>query len=234
MKKLLLLFVLVGINYCVSAQVIRDPNVSLRSAKNFHALDVSNSFTIYLTQSDEEMLAVSGETAEATEGIRAEVRNGTLFISYAGKGGAITKNLKAYISFKQLETINASGNCDIDIVGEWKAGDVAFHLVGASDMKGTIVANTLSINLTGASDLNLKGKAAQLSLRMSGATKFKGNELITDYCELKASGASDVKIYVNKEMSGQASGASEVRYAGEGIIRDFKTTGVSSISKIKS
>lgn len=234
MKKLFLLLVLFAANYCVSAQVIRDPNVSLRNVKNFHALDVSNSFTIYLTQSDEEMVAVSGETAEATEGIKAEVRNGTLFISYAGKGMAINKNLKAYISFKQLETINASGNSDIDIVGEWNAGDVAFHLVGASDMKGKITANTLSINLTGASDLNLKGKAARLSLRMSGATKFKGNELITDYCELKASGASEVKVFINKEMSGQASGASEVRYAGEGVIRDFKTTGVSSISKIKS
>jgi hypothetical protein len=50
-------------------------------------------------------------------------------------------------------------------------------------------------------------------------------------CNVKASGASDIKITVNKELSAQASGASDVRYKGERIIRDLKTSRSSSVSK---
>jgi hypothetical protein len=68
----------------------------------------------------------------------------------------------------------------------------------------------------------------------SGASDFKGFDLITEMCNVKASGASDIKITVNKELSAQASGASDVRYKGERIIRDLKTSRSSSVSKSHS
>jgi len=36
---------------------------------------------------------------------------------------------------------------------------------------------------------------------------------------------------VNKELSARASGASDIHYKGDGLIREIKTSGASNISK---
>jgi hypothetical protein len=65
----------------------------------------------------------------------------------------------------------------------------------------------------------------------SGASDFKGFDLETDICNAQASGASDIKITVNKVLSAQASGASDVRYKGDCTIKEIKSSGSSSVSK---
>ena len=87
------------------------------------------------------------------------------------------------------------------------------------------------IDLSGASDMTLTGLVGQLNIEASGASDFKGYDLAVDYCNAKASGASDIKITVNKELSAEASGASDVNYKGSGLMRDIKTSGSSSISR---
>jgi len=54
---------------------------------------------------------------------------------------------------------------------------------------------------------------------------------LTEYCNASASGASDIRINVNKELSAHASGASNVQYKGEGLVRDLRTSGSSSVNR---
>ena len=108
------------------AQQINDPNAEVREAKNFHALKVSNSFDVYLTQGSEEAVAVSANDDEVKQHIRVEVDGGVLIIWVEGekkfwKSWKGNKKLKAYISFKTLDKIVASGACDVNIMGELKA-----------------------------------------------------------------------------------------------------------------
>jgi hypothetical protein len=77
----------------------------------------------------------------------------------------------------------------------------------------------------------VNGKATQLYIDASGASKFKGFDMITETCDIKGSGASDIKITVNRELSAHVSGATDVRYKGEGVIKEIKSSGSSSISK---
>jgi exosome complex RNA-binding protein Rrp42 (RNase PH superfamily) len=60
MKKLLLSAFFICCTVLVFAQkVINDPNAEVRSVSGFHAIQVSNSFQVYITQGNEEALAVS-------------------------------------------------------------------------------------------------------------------------------------------------------------------------------
>jgi hypothetical protein len=79
--------------------------------------------------------------------------------------------------------------------------------------------------------MTVTGSASELGVKASGASDFKGFDFVTDICDAHASGASDIKITVNKELSAHASGASDVRYKGDGVVRDLKTSGASSVSK---
>lgn len=235
MKKILFPFLLL-ITFSTAGfaqKTISDPNVEVREAKNFQAIELSNAFDVYLTQSNEESVAVSASEPKFRDNIKVEVKGGVLIIRYDNKGKWNTgnKKLKAYISFKQLNRLNVSGACDVYVVDDWKAENLKLDLSGASNLKGKMEAQKLMIDLSGASDLTLTGTVGQLNIEASGASDFKGFDLAVDFCNARASGASDIKITVNKELSAEASGASDVRYKGSGLIRDIKTSGASSISR---
>lgn len=221
----------------VNAQQVNDPNAEVRQAKNFHGINVSNSFDVYITQSNEEAVAVSASETKYRDRITVEVRDGILRIKYDNEGRWSTGNrkLKAYISIKQIDKLTVTGACDVFLTGILKADELTINLSGATDLKGKIDAKKLSIDLSGASDMNITGgTVTQLTVEASGASSFKGFDLVTDYCDAKVSGASDIRITVNKELSAHASGASNVQYKGEGLIRDIRTSGASSVSRSRS
>jgi len=217
----------------IAQKTISDPNVEVRDAKNFHAIQLSSAFDVYLTQGNEESVAVSASDPKYRDNIKVDVKGGVLIIRYDnnGKWNTGNKKLKAYISFKQIDKLDVSGACDVHIVENWKADNVKIDLSGASNLHGKIDAQKLMVDQSGASDMSLTGTVGQLNVEVSGASDFKGFDLVVDYCNAKASGASDIKITVNKELSAEASGASDVKYKGNGLMRDIKTSGSSSISR---
>lgn len=235
MKRILLLLLTVATCQAgIYAQAtIKDENAELREAKNFTVLRVGSAFDVYLTQGNEESVAVSASDKKYMEDIKVEVKNGVLDISYRPKGkwNSGNRKLKAYVSFKRLDKLDVSGACDVDIVGVWKADGARIELSGASDFTGKVDFQKLSVDISGASDLKISGNAGQLDIEASGASSFKGFDLSSDYCNADASGASDIRITVNKELSVKASGASDIHYKGAGMIRDLKTGGASSIKR---
>lgn len=233
MKRVVVLAVLLFSVIWTRAQEINDPNAEVRKVGSFHAIKVSNAIDLYLSQSDAEAVAVSAAKTEYREKIITEVSNGVLTISYDSKapwnGG--NKKLKAYISFKTLDNLYASGASDVHIAGTIKGNELKVEMHGASDLKGALEFNTVDMKLTGASDATISGKVVNLRIDANGASDLKAYDLETDNCSADASGASDIKITVNKELSARASGASGVSYRGNGVIRDIKSSGASSISK---
>lgn len=237
MKKLLFFTAILFTAFTVKAQQVNDPNAAIREAKDFHGINVSNAFDVYITQGNEEAVAVSAAELKYRDKIKVEVKAGILYIGYdEGKMNWSNgnKKLKAYISFKQIDQLKISGACDVYISGVLKADILNIEQSGASDLKGKLAVNKLTVDLSGASDMLVTGTAVQLLVEASGASDFKGYELVSDICNAQASGASDIRITVNKEISAQASGASEVRYKGEGVIKDLRSSGSSTVSKEKS
>ena len=237
MKKVILGLAGFLFSVAVFAQQINDANAEPREAKNFHAIKVSNAFDVYLTQGNEEAVAVSANDDEIKQHIVVEVDGGVLIIRIEGekkfwKTWKGNKKLKAYVAFKSLDKIAASGACDIHLMNTLKSENLVVDFSGASDLEGKLeINNTLDVELSGASDLKVSGSASQLKARLSGACDFKGYDLVTDYCDITASGASGVDITVNKELSAKVSGASDINYKGTGLIRDLKSSGASSIKK---
>jgi hypothetical protein len=79
--------------------------------------------------------------------------------------------------------------------------------------------------------VNISGTVKKLAIDASGGSDFKGYELVTEICNLDASGGSDIYITVNKELSAEASGGSDVFYKGNGAVKEMKSSGSSSIKK---
>jgi len=231
--KQLITFVALCFSLAAGAQQVNDANAELRNAKGYHAINVSNAFDVYLSQGADEAVAVSAKEIKDRNNITVEVKDGVLYIGMAKgwswKGG--NKKLRAYISFKTIDKLTVSGACDVYITGTLKADELRINQSGASDMKGKVEIGKLTVDLSGASDMQLTGTVAQLKVEASGASDFKGFDLVTETCDADASGASDIKITVNKELSARASGASDVRYRGNGVVRDMHSSGSGKVSK---
>jgi hypothetical protein len=234
MKKIsVLLLLLLPVAMMAQKQVIKDENAAPRTVGSFHAIRVSNAIDLFLSQSDEEALAVSAIKPEFRDRIKTVVEEGVLKISYDddGKWWKGNKKLRVYVSFKTLDKLTAVGASDVVVDGTLKTETLVLSMGGASDFKGTIEANLLDVNLSGASDAVVEGKVSKLVVDANGASDFKGYDLVADNCSVEASGASDVKVTVNKELNARASGASGVHYKGDGVIRDLKTSGASNVSR---
>jgi len=236
MKKWLVFIVGIMVTGSLLAQqtIINDPNAQARDAKGFHAIEVSSAINLYLSQGKEEAVAVSARDTKYRDLIRTEVKNGVLRIWLEREGWKWTsgdKQLKAYVSFKSIDRLSGSGASDILVDGQISGDKLEIRLSGASDFKGGIKLSTLSLDQSGASDATINGSVSELSIEASGASNIKGYDLVTDHCTVRATGASDVRISVNKELNAHASGASSIYYKGEAVIRDLHTSGASNVSK---
>lgn len=236
MKKLLLLLVLAA-PVMVAAQVYNDPNIEVREVESFHSIDISNAFDLYLSQSDEEAVAVSASKTEFRDRIKVSVKDGVLKISFDNedkklKFGNDNKRLRAYVSFKTLQKLEASGACDIRFNGAVKMESLDLEMTGASDLiKADLYLNTLKVRLRGASDANMVGRVGFLEVTVSGASDFKGYGLRADKCEAQASGASGIWITVEEELNAKASGASDIKYRGNAKSLRITNSGASSVKK---
>jgi len=234
MKKILSIITFSLLVVAANAQQINDPNVEVRQLKGFNSIKVSNAIDLYLSQGTDEAVAVSADKVSLRNHIKTSVEDGVLKIWYENTGDGFkfgNRKLKAYVSVKNLIRLQASGASDVVIAGKLTGNDLSIEMNGASDIKGNLDLKSLYLKLSGASDATISGKVVTLKIDANGASDLKGYELETDNCTAEASGASDIKITVNKELSAKASGASGVYYKGSGVIRDIKTSGSSNISK---
>jgi len=211
---------------------INDANAEVRLISgSFNNITLSGGIDLYLSQYDNEAVAVSASSAEYRNNIKTVVENNTLKIYFDGakQWNTGNKKLKVYVSFKQLEKIQASGACNVQIAGMLQVPTLVLVLSGSCDFKGAVKVGTLAIELSGASDARISGTSTLLTIQSSGASDLKAYDLVTDVCNAKASGASDINITVNKELNAHASGASDIHYKGNAVIKDMHSSGSSSV-----
>lgn len=233
MKYVLLIFLTAFSLQSFSQTIINDKNAEVRTVGSFSAIKASGGIDVYLSQSDDYALAVSASAEKYRDAIKTEVKNGVLNISYNGSAIRFSSNpkLRAYISFKSLESLEGSGACDFIINGSFKGNSLKIKLSGASDIQGNISFENVDLNMSGASIVKVNGRVSNIKISSSGASDVKNYDLITDNCIADISGASDIKITVNKSLNAKASGASSLYYKGNPEKKDVSSNGASSISQ---
>ena len=221
-----------------SQKTINDPNAQKRTANGFHAIEVSAGIDLYLSQGDE-AVAVSAADTKYRDKIITEVKDGVLKIYYEREDRRFnvdfswrSRKMKAYVSAKSLDALNASGGSDIQMEGTFKSDKFNLAVSGGSDFHGKVDVNTLDAEASGGSDIVISGSAKSIKIDVSGGSDFRGSDFVVENCDIEASGGGDVSITVNKELSATASGGSDIRYKGTGLIRDIKSSGGGSVKKI--
>ena len=227
MKKLFFaLLTLISLYSFGQQTVINDPNAQKRTLSgSFNAIKVSSGIQLYLTQGDEESIAVSASDSKYMERFKTEVEGGTLKIYFDQKGltwiNSEKRKLKAYVSFKTLQHLDGSSGADVFTKSVLKLPALDMEFTSGSRFEGEVDVDDLSTDQGSGSEISITGKAGKLKVEVSSGAIFKGFDLTTDFCEAKASSGGGARVTVSKELAAKASSGGGVRYKGGAAIKDL-------------
>lgn len=198
--------------------IINDKNAEVRLVKDFHAIKVSNGIELYISYGDE-TAAVSASEIKYRDRIRTEVQKGVLKIWFdediANKIIFTNKkNLKAYVSYKQLDALTASSGADIIVDGTISANSLSMQLSSGSDFKGNVDVKELFVDQSSGSDIKIGGKADKVTIDASSGSDFNGYSLTAEECTAHGSSGSDINITINKQLKAHATSGSDIFYKG--------------------
>ena len=240
MKKLLFLIVsMISLGaFAQENKVINDANAVTRSVSgSFTGISVSSGIDLYLTQGNEESVAVSASEQKHLDRLITEVVNGTLKIYYDNKGASWKfsgkANLKAYVSFKTLEKLNVSAGSNATVNGSIKSDKLDLRVTSGADFTGAINAKELVAEVNSGAQANVSGSADKFTIIVNSGADFKGYDFAVDYCDASASSGGAIHLTINKELVAKASSGGDIHYKGEGLIRDIQTSSGGAVKKVK-
>jgi len=221
--------------FAQDTKVINDANAVQRNLNgSFTAIRVSSGIDLYITQGNEESIAVSASDQKYIDRIKTEVVNGTLKIYYDNKGitwKSENKRLRAYVSFKTLEKLDAAAGSHVNVNGTINTDKFVLHVSSGAGFAGSINATELTADVSSGAGIKITGQADKLTVDASSGANFKGYDFTADYCNASASSGADIQVTINKELSAKASGGADIRYKGTALIRDLKTSGGGAVKK---
>lgn len=238
MKKQLFLLLSVFAFLGLSAQdkIFNDANAEKRTISSFHAIRVSDGIMLTLKQGSEEAVAVSASEGKFRDRIKTEVVNGVLKIYYDVNLLKDLKNdnkqLKAYVSFKNLDRIDAAAGSKTKVESTISASDFQLNVSSGAKFEGTIEATSLNTNISSGGKCNLSGKADRLDVDASSGGHFYGYDLVINKCDANASSGGQIEIRVEKELTANAHSGGGVTYKGQGTAITISTHSGGRVKKI--
>jgi hypothetical protein len=238
MKKIFLSFLFVSAFYSLLAQQpITDANAEKRTVSSFHGINVGTGIKLMLSEGNTEEVAVSAGKTEYRDKIVTKVENGILKIYYENKFGAINtrkerKELKAYVSYKSLDELDANTGAEVQVEGTLKAASLKMNANTGATVRGVVKIDELSVNQNTGAIITLTGETGKLTVDGDTGAMFKGIDLKTNNCNVTATTGAGVYITVQKELTVKANTGGYVKYKGDVAVKEVKTNTGGSVSKI--
>ncbi len=212
------LFFICSLTYVnVSAQNSRQVSVS-----DFNGIGVSSGINLHLKQGNTESLVIKGDE-EVIKDVVVEKNDRGISIKYKEginwsrlfKG----KVIDVYVTFKNLNSLAASGGADVYIDGQLRTDRFSLAASGGADIKLNLTCKDIKIAVSGGADIELKGSAENMTVSASGGADLDAFDFKVDYAQVNCSGGADVDIYVNKGLTASASGGADITYKGNAALK---------------
>lgn len=222
MKHILLIFsLLLGIG--MSAQEI---TVDL---ENFSDVEVTRGLKVKLTQADENMAVITGNSRER---VQVKVERGVLVIKTSVNQLLKEDNTAVEIYYKQINSITSRQNSSVEFSG--KITQTIFRVrasEGAEIIATMDVENLIAVASTGGT-LNFEGKALIQEIDIRAAGEYKGENLKGNEIDVKVNGGGNANIFAKKYVNATVRAGGNIYIYGNPEKVEEKTSFGGSIKKI--
>jgi hypothetical protein len=154
---------------------------------DFKGIDVSGGIDVILVQGSSESLTLTAQE-NLFDYIKTEVVNGTLKI-YTRNNIWSTQQMKARITFKNINNLKVSGGGDIYSETPVNVDGLDVYISGGGDFSSEINSEQLKFSIAGGGDAEISGKTKDYNISVSGGGDLKSrvNAGIT-FCRIVGGG----------------------------------------------
>lgn len=221
-------FVLTSSNYVVAQRGMTSEE---RDVSTFNAVVTKGSEDLYVTQGSEQKVKIVAEE-NIIKDIETYVRNGVLYIEHEDPYFSSHKQIKVYVTMKEINGLKLSGSGKI--VGETpiKTDELELGISGSGDISLDVTASQIISGISGSGNIDLRGKTGGHSFKISGSGKVDAIDLNAENCTVHISGAGDARVNVSKVLDVKVSGSGSIRYKGDPDKVNTNVSGSGSVQKI--
>lgn len=185
-----------------------------RTVHGFHAVKLSGTGSLTITQGARESLTVEAED-NILPLIVTEVKDGALSLHLArGHDFHATKPIRYTLTVTTLDDLGVSGASSAAM----EALNTERLLLAASGASGVrlnkLMTHTLQVTSSGASRITVAGSTETQTATISSASRYQAENLKSREARIVSSGASNVAVNATVALTATASGASTIRYIG--------------------
>jgi len=205
-----------------------------RPVSGITSLQVSHGIDVILIQGNSEKLTLEVKGIDEND-VKSTVKNGvlTLAVERTGNWNMSWRNtsIKAYLTFKQLKNIQASGGADIESQNSLWFNNLNMSVSGGADVKLSLKADQINLELSGGADVDLQGSVRIFNVEGSGGADLDAGQLVAETCTAYAHGGADISVNANREITLKASGGGDISYSGSARLVSKSESGGGDISR---
>lgn len=176
----------------------------------FSKLEIAAPTTVFLKVSNAPY--ISYDAKDSAGALDWSVNEGKLIIRQKKNGDMPDKITLGYNSLTDIEV---GGAATLKTTETLSANNLGLTVNGAGKCKMDMNASTLSATVGGAGSCTLSGTVNKLDAIVSGAASFKAEGLTVQNADVTTSGAATARVNVKEKLSGNASGASSLKFTGD-------------------
>jgi hypothetical protein len=211
-------------------------NTEDRHLSGFHAIQLSASYDVYITQGTTESVRVEAPD-DVIDKIVTEVQGGVLKIyskSNQGWSGSWMGEKKMVISItaKEITAIGISGSGNVYFKGGLNSNALKIKVSGSGDVTGKLNVKALEVGLTGSGDIKLTGHADNAAVSVSGSGDYSARDLVTITTAVRVSGSGDATVNASNKIDAVVSGSGDIRYTGGAKQVSTATHGSGDITRL--
>jgi len=186
----------------------------VRSLGTFRGVKAAEAIDVYLKKGEKESVKVEVSGSSLSDVI-TEISGSYLKIHMKDNyGHRSRKEVKAYVTYVELDKISASSASNVFSDGQIKGGSMEFHASSAANIEVSIDATNVQVHASSAGDVILEGKTNSLSAEASSAGEIDAYSLLSESADAEASSAGSIKLNVSKSLEAHASSGGSIRYRG--------------------
>lgn len=192
-----------------------------RQVASFRAIEASGSVKVELLQAEEVGLTVEADD-NLLELVVTEVDNEVLKIHLKERVGK-HEALDVRVDFVAIESLRASAGARVTSVNT--LAGLALELIISSGAFSELDLDfeTLTLEATAGAHAKLRGKVNELFLKSNAGSEVDASQLQANTAEIFSSSGAVNHVFVNNEMSIDASSGALVSYGGQPVIKSMKT-----------
>jgi len=190
----------------------------------------SAGLNVYLTQGDENKIMVEADE-NLLQYIETDIEDGKLHVTTSENIGR-SKAKKVYVTFKELNTVEASSGADVSGKSVIKSQNLTLKSSSGATLDVEVFAQEISAKTSSGADLIVSGKATSLNADASSGSELNAKELLVINCSAEASSGAEVTVNVQDQLETNVSSGGDINYYGNPVSVNSNKSHSGSVDKM--